>query len=497
MEYNRLPKLINKYPQTGNYITTGVGKSSLFGLYSDVNKIDFKLELLDNVTIVPDTKIRTVIAIFEDRNDETPQYYTSEFYHRDLSAATVDANPYFINTSFKPSNIVNVYLKEIVNSLDSYRAAELKRGIAFARNNFILFSDAGISNITPQSNTNTNTNTNTNVNTAVDVNINNELNSINDSISKLENQLLNVPNKIVRTGFFGTKAIMEYDGNEYISKIPFNRKKQEDDIHNQLSEKLLNFKNRKKEIESQKINSEVGAPVTTIVSKELKKENIKIDKATFLEKLKETGATPTNPKDIIEINGVFVDCLLLVKYIDWVMNEPALDEIENNGVIPSINLLDKYEQPKVVVVDKLDSNNNTTDPITKEVKKIPITNEGTGNFFEYQIVRLSIPASPADSTMTFKTSTGEIVTIAIADYGYVGTYCIEENSFNGNDTLYQKTQLAPCNVSAKVNDNGGFGGGIRGGGGGNNYGGGSYDYYDNQNRNIQYIDRQRDFQNLE
>jgi hypothetical protein len=485
MQYNRLPKLTNKYPQTGNYITTGVGQSSLFGLYSDVNKVDFKLESLEDVTIVPDTKMRTIVAIYEDRNDETPQYYTSEFYHRDLSAAIVDANPYFVNTSFKPSNIVNVYLKEIVNSLDSYRAAELKRGIAFARNNFILFSDAGISNITPL--------VNTNAASVVNGNLNNELNSISDSISKLENQLLNVPNRIVRTGFFGTKAIMEYDGNEYISKIPFNRKKQEDDIHNQLSEKLLNFKNRKKEIESQKINSDVGTPVTTIVSKELKKENIKIDKATFLEKLKETGATPTNPKDIIEINGVFVDCLLLVKYIDWVMTEPSLDEIDNNGVIPSINLLDKYEQPKVVVIDKLDSNNNTADPITKEVKKIPVANEGTGNFFQYEIVRLSIPASEAASTMTFKTSTGEIVTIAVADYGYVGTYCIEENSFNGSDTFYQKTQLAPCNNGGNSGTNGPGGSS----GGGSNYGGGSYDYYDNQNRNIQYIDKQRDFQNLQ
>ena len=62
MQYNRLPKLTNKYPQTGNYITTGVGQSSLFGLYSDVNKVDFKLESLEDVTIVPDTKMRTILA---------------------------------------------------------------------------------------------------------------------------------------------------------------------------------------------------------------------------------------------------------------------------------------------------------------------------------------------------------------------------------------------------------------------------------------------------
>ena len=57
-----------------------------------------------------------------------------------------------------------------------------------------------------------------------------------------------------------------------------------------------------------------------------------------------------------------------------------------------------------------------------------------------------------------------------------------------DSTLYQKTQLAPCNIPGNVNN--------RGGGGGQR-GGGSYDYYDNQNRNIDYIDRQRDFQNIQ
>ena len=64
-----------------------------------------------------------------------------------------------------------------------------------------------------------------------------------------------------------------------------------------------------------------------------------------------------------------------------------------------------------------------------------------GLFFEYQIIRLSIPASQADSTMTFRTSNGSIETIATADYGFIGTYCIEENSFSGNYNLYQRIQF--------------------------------------------------------
>ena len=105
MEYNRLPKITNTYPQTGNYLTTGINKSSLFGLYPETNKIDFDLESLEDVTIVPNTKLRTLIAVYEDRNDETPQYYTSELYHRDLEASKVSANPYFVNASFNPAYI--------------------------------------------------------------------------------------------------------------------------------------------------------------------------------------------------------------------------------------------------------------------------------------------------------------------------------------------------------------------------------------------------------
>jgi hypothetical protein len=477
MEYNRLTRITNKYPQTGNYITTGADKVSLFGLYDETNKIDFKLESFDELVIVPDTKLRTIVAIYEDRNDTTPQYYTSELYHRDLKSSKFTANPYFLNASFNPSYIVNIYLKEVVNSLDSYKEAELKRGLAFSRNNFILFNNSGISGINPSENIN---NQNTNNDDIVNLDINKQLDLFKNSISKLENEISNVDNRIKRRGFFGARAEIEYDGNIIRSAIPFNRDKQVDDIKTQLSERLDLLKNRKKELEDKKIN--IG--VKKIVTKELKTENIKIDKDIFLSKIKNKSVIAANPKDIIEINGVFVDCILLVKYIDWVLAEADISEIEDGGVIAP-EVLVEYEKVKTEVpVENLDSNNNTNDTINK-----PELNQGTGKFFEYQIIRLSIPASEAASTMTFKTSNGNIETIATANYGFIGTYCIEENSFSGNYNLYQKTQLAPCNNGNSGTSGPGGGGGYRGGG--------SYDYYDNQNRNIEYIDRQRDFQNIQ
>lgn len=477
MEYNRLPKITNTYPQTGNYLTTGINKSSLFGLYPETNKIDFDLESLEDVTIVPNTKLRTLIAVYEDRNDETPQYYTSELYHRDLEASKVSANPYFVNASFNPAYIIDIYLKEIVNSLDAYKAAELKLGLQFARNNFIFFNNAGISGVKKPE-----INTSQNVNTGIaNINRNNQIDSLSTLISKLESEISNVPNKIKRTGFFGARAEIDFDGDTIRSTTPFNRTKQVDDITNQLTDRLNKLKEQKKELEAQKINE----GVTKIVSKELKNENIKIDKATFLEKTKDSNIKPSAEKDLIEVNGVFVDCILLVKYIDWVLSEPALDEIEEGGVIAANVLLDFVKvEPEVTKTDTLDSNNNT-----KETNPTPAYNEGTGKFYEYQIVRLSIPANEDASRMTFKTSTGEVKVIQTAEYGYVGTYCIEENSFNGNQYVYQKTQLAPCN-------NGGNSGTSGPGGGGGYRGGGSYDYYDNQNRNLQYIDKQQDYANL-
>lgn len=472
MEYNRLPRLINTYPQTSNYLTTGINKASLFGLYSDSNKVDFNLDTLDNVNIVTDTKFRTIIAIYEDRNDETPQYYTSELYHRDLTAAKVEANPYFLNASFEPSNIVSIYLKELVDSLDAYKDEELKLELNFIRNNFIFFNNSGITGLPKK---------------VFDIaaavaegnkaqSRNNELDALGESINKLEKAITDVPNKIKRKGLFGTRAEVDYEGETFRSKVAFNRGKQIDEIKGKLSDKLFRLKERKKELENQKI--ETG--VSKIITQDLKKTNKKIDKASFFAKISDKKIKLSKEKDLIEINGVFVDCILLVKYIDWVLSEPSLSEIEEGGVI-NPNLLLDFEKVKIEApVEVLDSNNNTKDTIGT-----PALNEGTGKFFEYQIIRLSIPASEASSKMTFRASDGQIQTIQTANYGNVGTYCIEENSFSGNHYLYQKTQLAPCNIPA---NNRGGGGGARGG---------SYDYYDNQNRSIDYIDRQKDFQNIQ
>ena len=60
---------------------------------------------------------------------------------------------------------------------------------------------------------------------------------------------------------------------------------------------------------------------------------------------------------------------------------------------------------------------------------------------------------------------------------------------NGQGDYKSEEPGKTFNISGNVNNGGGPGrqGGRRGG----------IDYYDNQNRNIEYIDRQRDFQNVQ
>jgi hypothetical protein len=479
MQYNKLTKLINRYPQTGNYITIGVGQSSLFGLYADVNKIDFKLELLDNVTIVPNTKFRTLVAIYENKNDKTPQYYTSEIYHKDLSTSIYDANPYFVNASFNPSFIVNIYLDEIVNSMSVYKEAELKSELIFLKNSFIFFNNVGISTSDSIVKNNLFVKKPSSNNSILD----NTLIKFDNDISKLENAISNVSSDVIRKGFFGSIAEVKYGDEVIRAKPQFNRNKQIEDIQNQLIEKLNILKESKTEVESNRVNFE-KLGLTKVKSEKLKTENIKLDKFGFFNRIKNKSVIAPSEKDIIEINGMFIDCILLVQYIDWVLTEPNLNEIESGGVIPAELLLEYEEKVKETPVDVIDNNNNTinTDPST-------VGNIGTGKYYEYEIIRLAVPAALESSIMTFKASDGTLTKIQTSDYGYVGTYCIEENTFNGNYTIYQKTQLAPCNIPGSVNNGGGTGrqGGRRGG----------IDYYDNQNRNIEYIDRQRDFQNVQ
>jgi hypothetical protein len=86
----------------------------------------------------------------------------------------------------------------------------------------------------------------------------------------------------------------------------------------------------------------------------------------------------TNPYlELIDEDGIYVDYQLLTQYIDWVIQTPNLDELDNGGVIPAEQLTKYYKKPeepvivtpvdidtenKKVIADVLDNNAEITNP---------------------------------------------------------------------------------------------------------------------------------------
>lgn len=66
------------------------------------------------------------------------------------------------------------------------------------------------------------------------------------------------------------------------------------------------------------------------------------------------------------------------------------------------------------------------------------------NYKSYQITRMGIPASYAQSLFTYLDDKGKLQTIQTDQYGDVGTFCMEENSWQGAFGLYKFTYLGIC-----------------------------------------------------
>jgi uncharacterized protein YjbJ (UPF0337 family) len=138
MEYTRIFNLENKYPNNENYIAApgNMQLVSLFGLYSDKNKLDFNLPSLKDINYVRGTNFRFILAIFKDYTDTKPVYYTSEQYFRDLTEATNEGNPYFLQASFANTNIVSYVYEDVIKMVDSMKPLEQKSRIDFRINIF-------------------------------------------------------------------------------------------------------------------------------------------------------------------------------------------------------------------------------------------------------------------------------------------------------------------------------------------------------------------------
>jgi hypothetical protein len=467
MKYNRLPFLTNTYPQTGNYISNDVKNTSLFGIYADVNKIQFNLPNISNISVVSDTRFRSIISIYKDRTDNTPKYYTSEFYHRDLEASKIEANPYFISYSVEPASIIKIYISDIVDNVKKFREEELKLGVNFARNNFLLYNSVGLVKNNAQSEVDTSP-------------IQTQLSSINSKLQKLEAGLLTADTNIVlkRGLFYGRnkrKAVLVIDGETFESpKDVWNdTNKQRQSIKSQVTKRINDLKAEKKKLDETVQQSVKNKFTLATTKKQIILDETKVDRdlKKLIGGIFKLGANTES--DIIEIDDGFIDCIYLVRYIDWILSPILVSEIETNGVIPSETLsLFKVNDtlPNTTTNENGENINNQTN----------IPQSGLEKSYTYQIIRLSIPASMEQSVMTFVNEAGVTQTIQTDKYGAVGTYCAKEDSFSGNYTLYQRIQLQECGINSNEQND------MRRNRGGNP------DYYNDRLGNTDYIDYNRD-----
>lgn len=439
MKYNRLPNLANTYPQITNY-TTSNNAISLLGKYPSVNKVDFRVPSLEAIKVVEGTKFRSIIAVYKNQQDSSPKYYTSEFYSRDLEASKIESNPYFLNYSFEQSSIIKIYLEDILPFSEDLRELETKVGVSFVRNNFIIYEESGLVNKTIPS---------ISPNYVQSLLLDQKIKRFEDGLANAETQLLSFG---TRLDFNGAKGrFVNIDGETFRAEntgLFFDRR----DIA-QVKEKIVarisQLKQEKSELDK---NSNTNQNTYN-----LSKPNIQLNPNLIEDGVKnvlDEVISASDTSDIIEINGKFVDCIFLVKYIDWMLSKSTFEEIESGNVIPA----EKLSVFKTGVV--VNSENTTPTP-----SQTPST--GTKRYFTYEIIRLSIPATLEQSFMTYRNQFGQTETINVDKYGYVREICAEEDSWGGQFNLFQRTQLEPCNDGSQINQpnvpstGGGGGGGGR------------------------------------
>ena len=137
MEYKPLQFLENTYPNPNNYVSTGVEKTTLNGIYPEKNKIDFNLPSISELKYVEGTEFNFVLAIFKDYKDTKPVYYTSEQYYYTLQNSILEGNPYFSQASFNPQNIVSYVLETPLKVYSPLHKEEIKPRVNVRQNIFI------------------------------------------------------------------------------------------------------------------------------------------------------------------------------------------------------------------------------------------------------------------------------------------------------------------------------------------------------------------------
>jgi hypothetical protein len=130
MEYIILDNQQNTYPTVSNYSKTGLDTITLTGNFS-VNKLDFLLPNLDNITIVPDTNFKFILSLDD-------KLYTSPLNYNELVTSYNESNPYFLQSTFISEFIVKYTPNDINAIIKKLKIIESEKKINVSKNVFVL-----------------------------------------------------------------------------------------------------------------------------------------------------------------------------------------------------------------------------------------------------------------------------------------------------------------------------------------------------------------------
>jgi hypothetical protein len=486
MKYFRLFELQNQYPTIRNYTRENSissvnslynhGDAVLTGIFPE-NQRRFPLSNVAFIRPIANTSIRFILRVKKSADDEFPRYFTSFNYFAELEQSITTPNPYFLNLSLLDTNIVEFDLSDSIRNFIYQIETESSRNVKMFKNNFLKIIDT-----TSKDNKTTTYGSDPNGVVKDTTEISGEIIPIEQTPAPITTE---ITNDVERRGLFGLRRrnVDEITNDDEPRGI-FRRRNVDE-----TNPRMLAIENANIRVDS---NVEQTQNETTLIEPE-KVVAKRIFKTSEEPSISDTETKPKsdvekmveqvieNPYlDLVdEENQIYVDYRDLCYYLSWCLSSPTLDSVENNGVLTA-NELSKFE-----FTNKTNNTDKQDNPPQNTGDVVPL--ETTGRFFEYDIIRLTIPATLEQSKMKFRNQAGEMQEIQTDQYGLVGRFCCEENSWAENHYVYQKTQIGPCGQNNSAG--GGFGGAYNG-----------YGYskdYDARVGAGDFINQERDYRNIQ
>ena len=499
MKYFRLFELQNQYPTIQSYTRENTvssvnslynhGDAILKGIFPE-NERRFPLSNIAFIRPIANTSIRFILRVKKSADDEFPRYFTSFNYFAELEQSITTPNPYFLNISLLDTNIVEFDLSDSINSFKNQLESESIRNVKMFKNNFLKIIDTKTKD------------TKTTTYGADPMGVVKDTQEISGEILPTEPTNITTTNEPQLRGLFGRRRNVDDTLGEPQRRGLFSRGNSVEEATNEIEARGLlrrrnitnetinesqppSLFNRRSDVEETQSDN-ISTDTTNVIAKRIFKIDAQITDTN--EELKPKSDVEKMVEEVIENPyldlideeaQIYVDYRDLCYYLSWCLSSPTLDSIENNGVL-TLDELAKFEL--TTKTNDTDKQDNPAENVGDETQLEP-----TGRFFEYDIVRLTIPATLEQSKMKFRNAAGVMQEIQTDQYGLVGRFCCEENSWADNHYVYQKTQIAPC-----AQNNNPFSGPIGGGAG--------YGYsrdYDTRVGAADFINQERDYRNVQ